>query len=62
MQVRQYDNMVRLVHAHRRELLVETYVHLAQQLETEGNYKEAEHYYVEAKDWKSVGLLCVVLI
>ena len=32
---------------------METYVHLAQQLETEGNYKDAEHYYVEAKDWKS---------
>jgi intraflagellar transport protein 172 len=50
---RQYDNMVRLVQTHRREMLVETYVHLAQLLETEGNYKEAEQYYIEAKDWKS---------
>ena len=29
------------------------YLHLAQQLETEANYKEAEQYYIEAKDWKS---------
>jgi intraflagellar transport protein 172 len=36
---RQYDNMVRLVKSSRPELLKETYLHLAQQLEMEGNLK-----------------------
>jgi hypothetical protein len=36
---RQYDNMVRLVKSHRPDLLKETYLHLAQQQEMEGNLK-----------------------
>eukprot|EP00736_Rhodelphis_marinus_P012459 Rmarinus@m.5702 len=50
---RQYDHMIRLVGKYRRELLQNTHAHLAQQLEAEGAYKEAEHHYIEAKDWKS---------
>mmetsp|Transcript_15284 Transcript_15284/g.25210 ORF Transcript_15284/g.25210 Transcript_15284/m.25210 type:complete len:1767 (+) Transcript_15284:218-5518(+) len=50
---RQYEQMVRLVATHRKELLGETHLHLAQQLESEGNFKEAERHYVEAKDWQS---------
>jgi len=49
---RQYDQMVRLVTTYRKDLLTETHLHLAQQLEHEGNYREAENHYVEAKDWK----------
>jgi intraflagellar transport protein 172 len=36
---RQYDNMVRLVKSNRPDLLKETYLHLAQQQEMEGNLK-----------------------
>ncbi|KAJ1625160.1 hypothetical protein T492DRAFT_844180 [Pavlovales sp. CCMP2436] len=37
---RKYDDMIRLVASFRKELLQETYLHLAQQLETEGAYKQ----------------------
>ena len=49
---RQYDQMVRLVTTYRKDLLTETHLHLAQQLEHEGNFREAESHYVAAKDWK----------
>ena len=50
---RRYDDMIRLVASYRKELLTETHLHLAQQLETEGNFKLAERHYVEANDWGS---------
>ena len=50
---RRYDDMIRLVTSYRKELLAETHLHLAQQLETEGNFKLAERHYVEANDWGS---------
>lgn len=50
---RQYDQMVRLVSLYRKDLLGETHAHLAQALENEGNFKEAEKHYCDAKDWKS---------
>ncbi|CAH8497562.1 unnamed protein product [Dicrocoelium dendriticum] len=50
---RQYRDMLRLVRAHKPEFLNQTLLHLAQDLEKEGNLKQAEQYYVEAKDWKS---------
>ena len=50
---RRYDDMIRLVTSYRKELLTETHLHLAQQLETEGNFKLAERHYVEANDWGS---------
>jgi len=34
---RRYDDMIRLVTSYRKDLLTETHLHLAQQLETEGN-------------------------
>jgi intraflagellar transport protein 172 len=49
---RQYDQMVRLVGLHRKDLLAETHAHLAQQLENEGNFKDAEKHFCDAKDWK----------
>eukprot|EP00854_Cymbomonas_tetramitiformis_P006568 gene6568-7868_t len=51
---RMYDQMIRLVSTFRKDLLTETHLHLAQQLEADSNFKEAEKHYLEAKDWKSV--------
>ena len=34
---RRYDDMIRLVTSYRKDLLTETHLHLAQQLETEGD-------------------------
>ena len=45
--------MIRLVTSYRKDLLTETHLHLAQQLETEGSFKAAEKHYVEASDWGS---------
>ncbi|KER27764.1 hypothetical protein T265_05253 [Opisthorchis viverrini] len=50
---RQYRDMLRLVRTYSPELLEQTHMHLAQELEKEGNLKQAEQYYMEAKDWKS---------
>lgn len=56
---RQYDHMIRLVTAYHKDLLIETHLFLAKTLETEGNFKQAEHHYVEGKDWKSaVNMYC----
>lgn len=49
---RQYDQMIRLVTEHRKDLLIETHLHLAHQFETEGNFKLAEQHYIKAKEWK----------
>jgi len=48
---RKFDAMVRLVGQYRKELLKETHQYLGQQLEMEGNFRDAEHYYVEAGEW-----------
>ena len=50
---RRYEDMIRLVTSYRKDLLTETHLHLAQQLETEGNFKLAEKHYAEAQDWGS---------
>jgi len=50
---RRYDDMIRLVTSYRKDLLTETHLHLAQQLETEGNFQLAEKHYAEAQDWGS---------
>ena len=50
---RKYDQMIRLVRIYREERLEETHALLAQQLEADGNLREAERQYLEAKDWKS---------
>eukprot|EP00397_Hematodinium_sp_SG-2012_P000872 GEMP01000873.1.p1 GENE.GEMP01000873.1~~GEMP01000873.1.p1 ORF type:complete len:1750 (+),score=429.25 GEMP01000873.1:263-5512(+) len=46
-----YEQMLRLVSKHRKELLTETYKHIAEQYEVKGNLKKAEHYFVEAGMW-----------
>ena len=49
----EYEQMLRLVSKFRKELLNDTYKHIAEQYEMKGNLKKAEHYYVEAKMWTS---------
>lgn len=44
-----YDQMVRLVTTYRKEKLPEAHTLIAQQLEVEGNLREAEKHFVEAK-------------
>jgi intraflagellar transport protein 172 len=51
--VRHFDDMIRLVTIHRKELLQKTHHALAAQLAREGNLKVAEHHYVQAKEWKA---------
>ena len=49
----EYEQMLRLVSKYRKELLGDTYKHIAEQNEMKGNLKRAEHYYVEAKTWQA---------
>mmetsp|Transcript_43192 Transcript_43192/g.92156 ORF Transcript_43192/g.92156 Transcript_43192/m.92156 type:complete len:1765 (-) Transcript_43192:92-5386(-) len=49
----EFEQMLRLVSKYRKELLNDTYKHIAEQYEMKGNLKKAEHYYVEAKLWTS---------
>lgn len=50
---RSYDHMMRLVQQYRKENLVQAHMLVAQQLEAEGNLRDAEKHYVDAKDWKA---------
>lgn len=50
---RKYEQMIRLVTTYRKDLLKETHLHLAQQLEMEGSLRDAEHHYAEAGEWLS---------
>lgn len=43
----QYRDMLRLIRAYSPDLLDQTLLHLAEQLEKEGNLKQAEQYYME---------------
>eukprot|EP01065_Artemidia_motanka_P041067 TRINITY_DN5263_c0_g4_i1.p1 TRINITY_DN5263_c0_g4~~TRINITY_DN5263_c0_g4_i1.p1 ORF type:complete len:1760 (+),score=631.40 TRINITY_DN5263_c0_g4_i1:78-5357(+) len=49
---RKYDDMIRLVTQHRRDLLSKTHLTLAQMLEKEQNYRQAEYHYIQAKPEK----------
>eukprot|EP01062_Namystynia_karyoxenos_P065890 TRINITY_DN59944_c0_g1_i1.p1 TRINITY_DN59944_c0_g1~~TRINITY_DN59944_c0_g1_i1.p1 ORF type:complete len:1796 (+),score=840.25 TRINITY_DN59944_c0_g1_i1:110-5389(+) len=49
---RKYDDMIRLVSQYRRELLSKTHLTLAQLLEKEQNYRQAEYHYIQAKPEK----------
>ena len=50
---KKFDDMIRLVQEHRPDLLKETHQFLAQTLEMETKYSEAERHYVEAQEWHS---------
>ncbi|XP_024146740.1 intraflagellar transport protein 172 homolog [Oryzias melastigma] len=48
-----FDDVIRLVAKHYPDLLTETHLHLAKELEEELRFSEAEFHYMEAEDWKS---------
>jgi intraflagellar transport protein 172 len=48
-----YDDLIRLVTTYHKDRLKETHLHLAQQLEAEGQFKQAERHYIDGGDWKS---------
>ncbi|KAL7872215.1 hypothetical protein SRHO_G00071980 [Serrasalmus rhombeus] len=50
---RMYDDTIRLVARHHKDLLQETHIHLAKELEVEGRFQEAEYHYIEGQDWKA---------
>ncbi|EDV25844.1 uncharacterized protein TRIADDRAFT_24195 [Trichoplax adhaerens] len=49
----QYDDMVRLVEIYHPDLLHETHIHLAKELINGNQFRQAEHHFLEANDWKS---------
>jgi len=44
---------MKLVGQHEREALPDAHLFAAQALQLEGQWREAERHYVEAKDWKA---------
>ncbi|KAG7280372.1 hypothetical protein CRUP_022200 [Coryphaenoides rupestris] len=50
---RMFEDMIRLVAKHHADLLKETHLHLAKELEGETRLSEAEHHYLEAGEWKA---------
>nr|CAB3255301.1 intraflagellar transport protein 172 homolog [Phallusia mammillata] len=51
--LRRYDDMIRLVRDYHPDLLQDTHLHLAKELENEDILQQAEHHYIEGEDWKS---------
>ena len=51
--LKQYDNMIRLVSIHRKEFLKKTHKMIASYLEADKNYRLAEEHYLLAGDWKT---------
>lgn len=54
---RQYEAMLRLVKQYHPNLLTETSVYLAKELEAERLWKQAETYYVSVGEWKQAALM-----
>ncbi|CAL1585627.1 unnamed protein product [Knipowitschia caucasica] len=50
---RMFDDVIRLVAKNHPDLLSETHLHLAKELELESRFSEAEHHFMEAGDWKA---------
>ncbi len=50
--LKQYDNMIRLVSQYRQDFLKNTHHMVAQYLEADKNLKQAEKHYVEGGNWK----------
>ncbi|XP_005948489.1 intraflagellar transport protein 172 homolog [Haplochromis burtoni] len=50
---RMFDDVIRLVAKHHPDLLTETHVHLAKELEAESRFSEAEYHFMEAEEWKA---------
>lgn len=57
----QYEPMIRLVERYHKDLLDNTHLHIAKQLETKSKYKMAEGHFLLAGDWKAaVHMYCSV--
>ncbi|KAM4529832.1 intraflagellar transport protein 172 homolog [Fundulus diaphanus] len=54
---RMFDDVIRLVAKHHPELLTETHLLLAKELEAESRFSEAEYHFIKAEDWKAVVLM-----
>jgi len=50
--LKQYDNMIRLVSQYRQDFLKNTHQMVAQYLEADKNLKQAEKHYIEGGNWK----------
>lgn len=50
---RMFDDVIRLVAKHHPDLLAETHLHLAKELEMELRFSEAEYHFMEAGEWKA---------
>ncbi|XP_075940815.1 intraflagellar transport protein 172 homolog [Anarhichas minor] len=50
---RMFDDVIRLVAKHHPDLLTETHLHLAKELEAESRFSEAEYHFIEAEEWKA---------
>ncbi|ESP05446.1 hypothetical protein LOTGIDRAFT_228027 [Lottia gigantea] len=50
---RLYGDMIRLVKTYHPDLLQDTHLHLAKEMEGENNLRQAELHYVEGEDWKA---------
>ena len=51
--LKQYDNMIRLVSIHRKEFLKKTHKMIASYLENDKNYRLAEEHYLLAGEWRT---------
>ncbi|KAK7878726.1 hypothetical protein WMY93_030965 [Mugilogobius chulae] len=50
---RMFDDVIRLVAKNHPDLLSETHLHLAKELELESRFSEAEYHFMEAGEWKA---------
>lgn len=51
-QTLRFQQMMSLVSKYHSDLVSTTHVHLAHECETRGNYRAAEHHFVQAGEWK----------
>ena len=45
--------MIRLIKEYHPDMVSDTFIHLAKELEAANNIKQAEIYYLQGNDWKS---------
>ncbi|KAJ4920615.1 hypothetical protein JOQ06_027754, partial [Pogonophryne albipinna] len=50
---RMFDDVIRLVAKHHPDLLTETHLHLAKEMEAESRFSEAEYHFMAAEEWKA---------
>jgi len=51
--LQRYDDMMRLVASHHPEILHDTHIHLAKELESQDLIEQAQHHYIKGGDWKT---------